>query len=248
MNFFRSRDYLSPRADRYDKRARGVRRALSGSVERCRPRSFFTNTSEDERILRSPLLRHETNALSANHRGTVCKNDDHDDAVEDDSSQLSIARNHATATVRPSVPRRFRVVRERLGATRSERKLRASGIRNSRRRGRIRFSVVGSEHRERGELLLAPWKNRTRLASSSERAKRPTRVKTRTNRGEPRKGKVRASSNRGGKVDGLDVLNFSGYLRRHRATRSLEPDAASEIPAPEPLRRFFVSFFPSPDS
>lgn len=72
-------------------------------VERCRPRSFFTNTFEDERILRSPLLRHETNALSANHRGTVCKNDDHDDAVEDDSSQLSIVRNHAMATVRPNL-------------------------------------------------------------------------------------------------------------------------------------------------
>lgn len=40
-----------------------------------------------------------------------------------------------------------------------------------------------------------------------------------------KEGRVGASSNRGGKVDGLDVLNFSGHSRRHRATRSFEPDA-----------------------
>lgn len=98
------------------------------------------------------------------------------------------------------------------------------------------------------ESVRSNERDSRRPSSRGDRVKRRPRVKTRTNRGEPRKGKVRASSNRGGKVDGLDVLNFSGYLRRHRATRSLEPDAASEIPAPEPLRRFFVSFFPSPDS
>jgi len=40
-------------------------------------------------LLRSPLLRHGTNARSANHRG----NHDDDDDVEDDSPQLSIPWN-----------------------------------------------------------------------------------------------------------------------------------------------------------
>lgn len=92
--------YLLPLARRYDKRVRAVVGAY------CRPRCSFASkrirrtngTTSGIYTYASLLLCHETNALSANHRGAVHKDDDHDDAVEDDSSQLSILEDHGSTT------------------------------------------------------------------------------------------------------------------------------------------------------